>query len=428
MRSPTSSRAAGGARRDAAAERRPPNGRRSPRPHGSARGDRASTGVLDTLSTTSTDCPRASPSTRSWPSSSRPRASGHEQGRRRLGHAEALAFGTLVLEGTPSASPARTPAAARSASATPCSSTTRPAASLDAAHDLPARSGQVRGLRHAAVRVRRDRLRVRLLGRRPRTRSCCGRRSSATSSTARRSSSTSSSSPPRTSGARRRARPAAAARLRGPGPRALQRPHRALPHAVRRGQHPGRATPRPRRSTSTCCAARCAGTSAKPLIVFTPKRPLRMKESRSPIDGPDPGLVPGGARRPGGEPTLRGGCFSGGWIKAFDAMAERDQRQARRPSCGSSSCSRSPWTRSSPSSSATPGPRTWSGSRKSPGLWVPGPTSGSRCFRIKNWGRVRNVTQGGVGSPATGSATIHEQELADLLEGVVPRPLGGDLF
>ena len=31
---------------------------------------------------------------------------------------------------------------------------------------------------------------------------------------------------------------------------------------VRRGQHPGRATPRPRRSTSTCCAARCAATSA----------------------------------------------------------------------------------------------------------------------------------------------------------------------
>ena len=49
---------------------------------------------------------------------------------------------------------------------------------------------------------------------------------------------------------------APAPRLRGPGARALLGPHRALPHARRRGQHPGRATPPPRRSTSTCCAAR----------------------------------------------------------------------------------------------------------------------------------------------------------------------------
>jgi hypothetical protein len=37
-----------------------------------------------------------------------------------------------------------------------------------------------------------------------------------------------------------RARPAAAARLRGPGPRAQLGPDRAVPHPVRRGQHPGR--------------------------------------------------------------------------------------------------------------------------------------------------------------------------------------------
>ena len=47
--------------------------------------------------------------------------------------AEALAFGSLLLEGTASASPARTPAGARSASATPCSSTTRPASRVRAA-------------------------------------------------------------------------------------------------------------------------------------------------------------------------------------------------------------------------------------------------------------------------------------------------------
>ena len=66
-------------------------------------------------------------------------------------------------------------------------------------------------------------------------------------------------------GQTQRPRAAAAARLRGPGPGALVGAHRAVPHAVRRGQHPGRATPRRRRSTSTCCAARCTASVRKPL-------------------------------------------------------------------------------------------------------------------------------------------------------------------
>ena len=49
---------------------------------------------------------------------------------------------------------------------------------------------------------------------------------------------------------------AAAARLRGPGPGPLVRPDRAVPAAVRRGQHDGRHAARPRRTTSTCCAGR----------------------------------------------------------------------------------------------------------------------------------------------------------------------------
>ena len=48
----------------------------------------------------------------------------------------------------------------------------------------------------------------------------------------------------------------------GPGARALQRPARAVPPALRRGQHPGRRARPPRRSTSTCCAGRSAATSA----------------------------------------------------------------------------------------------------------------------------------------------------------------------
>ena len=48
----------------------------------------------------------------------------------------------------------------------------------------------------------------------------------------------------------------------GQGPEHSSRPARALPAAVRRGQHPGRATRRRRRSTSTSCAGRCSATSA----------------------------------------------------------------------------------------------------------------------------------------------------------------------
>ena len=59
-----------------------------------------------------------------------------------------------------------------------------------------------------------------------------------------------------------RPRAAAAARLRGPGPRALVGAARALPADVRRGQHAGRELHHAGATTSTCCAARCTATSA----------------------------------------------------------------------------------------------------------------------------------------------------------------------
>ncbi len=59
-----------------------------------------------------------------------------------------------------------------------------------------------------------------------------------------------------------RARAAPAPRLRGAGARALERAARALPPALRRGQHAGRQPARRRPSSSTCCAARCTGRSA----------------------------------------------------------------------------------------------------------------------------------------------------------------------
>ena len=55
---------------------------------------------------------------------------------------------------------------------------------------------------------------------------------------------------------------APAPRLRRPGPRALERPARALPPALRRGQHAGREPARRPPSSSTCSGARCTGRSA----------------------------------------------------------------------------------------------------------------------------------------------------------------------
>jgi len=73
-----------------------------------------------------------------------------------------------------------------------------------------------------------------------------GKRSLVTSSTGRRRSSMSSSARASRSGASRSGVvPAAAARLRGPGPGPLLGPDRALPVAVCAGQHDGRPTQHP---------------------------------------------------------------------------------------------------------------------------------------------------------------------------------------
>ena len=149
-------------------------------------------------------------------------------------------------------SPGRTPGGARSATATPCSSTTRPASSTcRSTTSVPSRDGSSSTTRCSA-------------------------------STRRSGSSTATRSVHRHAfvaweaqfgdfaqrradhhrpvhrcrrgqvGADERPRAAAAARLRGSGAGALERPDGALPHAVRRGEHAGRqrhdrgaAVPRP---------------------------------------------------------------------------------------------------------------------------------------------------------------------------------------
>ena len=136
-----------------------------------------------------------------------------------------------------SASPARTPSAARSRTVRRCCTTWRPARRTRRSQHLPQAQRHVRDLQQPAVGDGGAGLRVRLQHRGAGRRWCCGKRSTATSSTSRSRSSISSSRPTARSGGRIRARAAAAARLRRAGSRALERAPRAVPAALRRGQH-----------------------------------------------------------------------------------------------------------------------------------------------------------------------------------------------
>ena len=89
------------------------------------------------------------------------------------------------------------------------------------------------------------------------------------------------------------------------------------------------ATPRRRRSTSTCCAARCTASVTRRSCVFTPKQGLRMKQTRSPIDE----LTTGSFQEVLDDPfvtdpaAVRRIVFCRGKV-AWDAIAERDRRGA----------------------------------------------------------------------------------------------------
>ena len=178
---------------------------------------------------------------------------------------EALAFGSLLLEGTDVRLAGQdTRPGHVLATATPCSSTTRPGEEHVPLDGSWRPDGQGRFFIYDSLlsRVRRPRLRVRLLGR------AQGRAGRVGGAVRRLRQRRPDHHRPVPRGRRGQVGPdlgpraAAAARLRGPGPRAPLGPHRAVPDAVRRGQHAGRQRHRRRRSTSTCCAARCGATSA----------------------------------------------------------------------------------------------------------------------------------------------------------------------
>jgi 2-oxoglutarate dehydrogenase E1 component len=156
----------------------------------------------------------------------------------------------------------------------------------------------------------------------------------------------------------------------------------------------------------------------KPLVQFTPKRPLRMHETRSPIED----LTKGSFQEVLDDPfvtdpaAVRRIVLCSGKV-AFDAMAERDRRQA--PVAVVRIEQLFPF----PLEMILAVLERYSGTKDVVWLQEEPENMGAwtyvehRIFRIKNQGyELRHVTRVESGSPATGSATIHEQELADLME------------
>ena len=105
---------------------------------------------------------------------------------------------------------------------------------------------------------------------------------------------------------------------------------------------------------------------------------------------------------------------------AWDAIAERDRRGAPVAVVRLEQLYPLPTEQMlAIARAATRTPASWSGSRRSPRTWAPGTSSstargGSRS-RATTCDHVARVESG---SPATGSKTVHDQELADLMDEV----------
>jgi 2-oxoglutarate dehydrogenase E1 component len=156
----------------------------------------------------------------------------------------------------------------------------------------------------------------------------------------------------------------------------------------------------------------------KPLIIFTPKRPLRMAQSRSSVDE----LVSGSFQEVLDDPfvadraAVRRLVFCSGKV-VWDAMAERDRRDAPVAVIRLEQLFPFPQQQILDVLTSYPNARELVWLQEEPenmGSWH---FVEHRVWRVKEQGYdIRHVARVESGSPATGSATIHDQELADLME------------
>ena len=156
----------------------------------------------------------------------------------------------------------------------------------------------------------------------------------------------------------------------------------------------------------------------KPLVLFTPKAPLRMKESRSPIDD----LTAGSFEEVLDDPNVtdpdavRRLVFCSGKV-AWDAMAERDRRAAPAAVIRVEQLYPFPSERMLEVLALYPNARDLVWLQEEPenmGAWN---FVEARTWRVKERGYdLHHVSRVESGSPATGTKAIHDQELADLMD------------
>jgi 2-oxoglutarate dehydrogenase E1 component len=156
----------------------------------------------------------------------------------------------------------------------------------------------------------------------------------------------------------------------------------------------------------------------KPLVLFTPKAPLRMKESRSPVDA----LTTGSFEEVLDDPrvvdrnAVRRLVFCSGKV-AWDAMAERNRRDAPVAIVRVEQLYPFPSERLLEVLGSYPNAKDLVWLQEEPenmGAWN---FVEARTWRIKERGYdLRHVSRVESGSPATGTKAIHDQELADLME------------
>ena len=179
------------------------------------------------------------------------------------------------------------------------------------------------------------------------------------------------------------------------------------------------ATRPPPPSSSICCAARCCTTSGLPLVVFTPKSLLRAKQSRSPVAHLLSGtfeelLTDQGVADP---QAVRRVVFCSGKI-AYDAMAERDRLGA--PVAIVRVEQLYPWPFDMVAAELAKYPNTredvvWLQEEpENMGSW--NSIKGRLYERHGDTHDIRRVSRFESGSPACGSAKVHAQEHAELLD------------
>jgi 2-oxoglutarate dehydrogenase E1 component len=157
----------------------------------------------------------------------------------------------------------------------------------------------------------------------------------------------------------------------------------------------------------------------KPLVIFTPKGPLRMKEVRSKISDLEPGtsfqevlddpFVTDAA-------SVKRVVFCSGKV-VWDALAERDKRQAAAAIVRVEQLYPFPIEQMMDVLKHYPNAKEVVWLQEEPlnmGAWT---FVEHRFWRVKEQGYdLRQVARVESGSPATGSKIVHDQELADLMD------------